>query len=59
MASEVLERYKQDCKQLTLVPAAGGLFELEMNGEVVFSKSSLDRFPHDGEVLKAIEARRK
>lgn len=41
----------------TLVPAKGGLFEVEVNGELVFSKKSLGRHAEPGEVRAAIIAK--
>lgn len=42
----------------TLIPSSGGVFEVELDGELVFSKKALDRFPEDAEILAAIAARR-
>jgi len=34
-----------------LVPGSGGVFEVTVDGKVVFSKKKAGRFPEDGEVL--------
>jgi selT/selW/selH-like putative selenoprotein len=34
-----------------------GRFEVTLNGQEVFSKASLDRFPAPGEVVKLLEPR--
>jgi len=34
-----------------LVASGGGVFEVSVDGRLVFSKRSLGRFPEDGEVL--------
>ncbi len=41
----------------TLVPDKGGRFEVEVNGELVFSKHSLGRHAEPGEVRAAILAK--
>ncbi len=41
----------------TLVPDKGGKFEVEVNGELVFSKLQLDRHAEPGEVRTAILAK--
>ena len=46
-----------DIDELTLVPASGGVFEVEADGELLFSKTSLGRHAQDGEVLHALKAR--
>jgi len=39
---------------VTLISSGGGVFEVTLNSELIFSKKSLDRFPEDGEVEKLI-----
>ena len=39
-----------------LVASGGGVFEIEVDGKLVFSKKSLGRFPDDGEVLRLIQS---
>lgn len=36
--------------EVTLIEGAGGAFEIERNGEAVFSKKALNRFPEDHEL---------
>lgn len=50
MAEELLARYKGQIGVLELVPSSGGVFEVTVDGQVVFSKKQLDRFPEEGEV---------
>ena len=38
-----------------LISSGGGVFEVALNGQLIFSKRSLDRFPEDGEIEKLIE----
>ncbi len=37
-----------------LVASSGGVFEVSVDGKLVFSKKSLGRFPEPGEVLRSI-----
>ncbi len=39
-----------------LVASGGGVFEISVDGNLVFSKRSLGRFPEDGEVVEKIRA---
>jgi len=50
--------YGRKVKNLNLQPASGGLFEVTFNGELIFSKKSLDRFPEKGEIVGLIDQRR-
>ena len=36
-------------------PSSGGVFEVTLNGSLIFSKKQLGRFPHDGEIVTFIE----
>ena len=41
----------------TLVPSSGGVFEVEVNGELIFSKKALGRHAEPGEVCAALVAK--
>jgi len=38
-----------------LVPSSGGVFEVTVNGSLVFSKKATGRFPETDEALRLIE----
>ena len=40
-----------------MIPSGGGVYEITVDGNLVFSKKSLERFPEDGEVVRLIEQR--
>ncbi|MBD3316840.1 MAG: SelT/SelW/SelH family protein [Chitinivibrionales bacterium] len=40
--------------QVELVQSSGGVFEVEVDGNLVFSKKKLGRFPEDGEIEKLL-----
>ncbi len=41
----------------TLIPSKGGVFELEIDGELVYSKKETGRHAEEGEILAMFEAR--
>ena len=53
LAEKVLKKKKMELASLTLVPSDGGVFEVEVDGRLVFSKSELGRFPEWAELEKA------
>ncbi|MBI3923238.1 MAG: SelT/SelW/SelH family protein [Armatimonadetes bacterium] len=57
MTEILLSTYKQKIASLKLVPSGGGCFEVTLNGELVFSKLKLDRFPEPAEIKKEIDKR--
>ena len=54
MAAELKRELKADTK---LVAGHGGVFEISVDGNSIFSKKSLGRFPEEGEVLGLIRSR--
>ncbi len=40
-----------------LVKSSGGTFDVRLDGELLFSKQQLGRFPQPGEVLAAVRLR--
>jgi selenoprotein W-related protein len=58
LTEELVRTYGRKIKNLNLQPASGGLFEVTFNGELIFSKKSLDRFPEKGEIVGLIDQRR-
>jgi len=53
----VLSEFKQSIDSWTLVPADGGVHEVEIDGELVFSKKEVGRHPSPGEISEAIRQR--
>ena len=39
---------------VSLIASGGGVFEISLDGDLIFSKKSLNRFPEDGEIKKII-----
>jgi selenoprotein W-related protein len=40
-----------------LIEGSGGIFDVAVDGELVFSKHRVGRFPQNEEVLRALSAR--
>lgn len=36
--------------EIELIASSGGVFEVELDGQLLFSKKQLGRFPNDGEI---------
>jgi len=41
-----------------LVAGSGGVYEITVDGEKVFSKKALGRFPEEGEIIALLRERR-
>ncbi len=55
MAAEIKQRFPDAA--VKLIEASGGLFEVAVDGDLVFSKKALGRHAEPGEVVKLIERR--
>ncbi len=55
MASDLLERYGNDISELKLIPSGGGVYEIQKNDKLIFSKKKLGRFPELKEIIKLID----
>jgi len=51
-----LATYADFTTSLTLVPGSGGQFEVEVNGDMIFSKKAEGRYPEVKELKEAINA---
>jgi selT/selW/selH-like putative selenoprotein len=38
-----------------LIEGSGGVFEIEANGKLIFSKKRLDRFPRENEIVQLLQ----
>lgn len=57
MAGKLLDEFKNAIGEVALVPSQGGVFEVTLAGDPVFSKSETGRFPSEGAVLQEVRAK--
>lgn len=55
LTQKILERFKQDVKELTLIPSDGGCFEISVNGKLIYSKLEKGSFPNEDDVIKNLQ----
>jgi selenoprotein W-related protein len=55
LSQSLLSKYKNNISSLNIVPSSGGVFEVKLNDELIFSKKELGRFPEEGEVESLLE----
>lgn len=55
----MLSGFKQKIKNLTLVPAGGGCFEVTVDGELIYSKLATGTFPDEQAVMNDVHQRLK
>ena len=54
LVEELLKEYEHLIESATLIPSDGGRFEVEVNGNLVYSKLQTNRHAEPGEVLKIV-----
>ena len=57
LTDELLEKWAPIIAEINLKPGKGGVFEVILDGELIFSKKSLERHANPGEVAGLVEAK--
>ncbi|MCI0734636.1 MAG: SelT/SelW/SelH family protein [Methylococcaceae bacterium] len=57
MAQELLSTFDQEITALTLKPGSGGIFEVRVDGELVWSRKTEGRFPEITELKQRVRDR--
>jgi len=52
LREEIQNKFSADVE---ILEGSGGVFEVELNGDSIFSKKKLGRFPNENEVIDLIE----
>jgi selenoprotein W-related protein len=52
-----LDKFESRIDRITLIPGGGGVFEVEVDGALIFSKKALGRHAEINEVLKSFKAK--
>jgi selenoprotein W-related protein len=55
LAAELKQAWAET--DVRLIPSSGGVFEVKVDGDLVFSKKALRRHAEPGEVVRLIKAR--
>lgn len=50
-----MNNFKGSVQEVTLIPSGGGVFEIKVADELIFSKKELGRFPNEQEVSETID----
>ena len=53
----ILDEWEQEIGALELVPGTGGVFDVHLDGELVFTKTMLGRYPQPDEVVPLLRDR--
>jgi len=59
MTEELLTEFEPHIASWKLIPSKGGVFEVTVNGELIFSKKELGRHAEIDEVHKLLKAKVK
>jgi selenoprotein W-related protein len=47
LTARLANEFKRQIEELTLVPSTGGVFELSLDGDLVYSKKATGKFPDE------------
>ena len=54
--ARILEEWERAVDAVEVVPGTGGIFDVHLNGELVFTKAMLGRYPEPDEVMPLLLA---
>ena len=57
VAQELLTTFENELGEVALVPGTGGVFEVKVDGEVIFSREKEGRFPESKELKQLVRDR--
>jgi selenoprotein W-related protein len=57
MAQELLFTFGDELGEVALIPGSGGIFEVRLNGELIWNKKQQGRFPEPKDVKQLIRDR--
>lgn len=57
MAQELLTTFEQDVTRVSLKPGTKGIFDITLNGELIYSRKTEGRFPESKEVKQLVRNR--
>jgi selenoprotein W-related protein len=57
VAQELLTTFEREIGEVALVPGKGGVFDVRLDGEVIFSRQQQKRFPEAKEVKQLVRDR--
>ena len=57
MAQELLTTFEKELGEVALIPGAGGIFEVRLEGKLIFSREQQRRFPESKELKQLVRDR--
>lgn len=57
LAQELLMTFGEELGELALIPGSGGVFEVHLNDELIFSRQQEERFPESKELKQLVRDR--
>jgi len=57
MAQELLTTFESEIREVALVPGSGGVFEIRVDGAVIWSRADQRRFPEIKELKQLVRDR--
>lgn len=57
LAQELLMTFESDIGRVSLVPGSGGIFEVRLDGDTLFSRKQAGRFPESKELKQLVRDR--
>jgi selenoprotein W-related protein len=56
LAEQLLQEHKNRFQSVEIIPSGGGVFEVTLDGRLIFSKKATERFPEYDEISREVTA---
>jgi len=54
--AELLKQFEPEIESIALLPSEGGVFEVTVNGKLIYSKKQTLRHAEPGEIARSVDA---
>jgi selenoprotein W-related protein len=55
LTADLLEQFEPEIEAISLIPSSGGVYEVTVNEQLIYSKKSMGRHAEPGEVVGLFE----
>jgi selenoprotein W-related protein len=55
LTADLLDKFEPEIEEITLIPSSGGVYEITVNGNLIYSKKTAGRHAEPGEVVGLFE----
>lgn len=59
LTRKLLNEFKNDLKEVSLIPSSGGVYEISFEDELIYSKKETGEYPDDSNLVEIVRGKLK